>query len=255
VKITVPPVAQTEVVPVAGTAQGTAQLSVTAVGDGALQYRWFKDGVALSGATLSSVNVAATDTTALYSVQVTGNAGSLSLGSDDTLKVPVAVKLMTLPSVTSQPVDASATAGSSLSLTAQGSGGGTLSYQWQRYRGGIWTAVTGATTTTLTLNPVRPSDSGAYRLVVSNARDKAESQLANVAVRELDVISTQPVAQVVNPGDAAVFSVVAKGLDLSYQWRKNGVSIAGIRRLNCECSRMRRTRRRRIRRPVRERMM
>lgn len=41
-------------------------------------------------------------------------------------------------------------------------------------------------------------------------------------------ISSQPAAQVVNPGTSPVFSVVASSvLPLTYQWRKNGVNLSG----------------------------
>jgi hypothetical protein len=49
----------------------------------------------------------------------------------------------------------------------------------------------------------------------------------SLTVRESDVILSQPVGLTVNPGDAATFSVTAAGVDLGYQWRRNGTAISG----------------------------
>jgi FtsP/CotA-like multicopper oxidase with cupredoxin domain len=142
------------------------------------------------------------------------------------------VRLLPLPQLAAngQPQDVSLTAGGSALLRAQALEAGTLSYQWQRLRAGRWSDITGATDVQLSLSPTQPTDSGLYRLLVQNARGSVYSREAAVAVRELDVIDPngQPAPLVVvNPGNVAVFSVVAKGSDLSYQWRRNGTPIAG----------------------------
>jgi hypothetical protein len=130
----------------------------------------------------------------------------------------------------SQPADSVVVvAGGSVALSREAQGGGTIQYQWERQRSGRWSAVTGATSNVLALATVRLSDEGAYRLSATNARsvEPVLSATINLTVREVDVITSQPVSVSVNPGDAAVFEVKAKGVDLVYQWRKNGVDVPG----------------------------
>lgn len=47
------------------------------------------------------------------------------------------------------------------------------------------------------------------------------------ATETLPTISTQPQSQTAAPGGALTFSVAAGGTNLSYQWQRNGVAIAG----------------------------
>jgi hypothetical protein len=54
------------------------------------------------------------------------------------------------------------------------------------------------------------------------------SSVAVLTINESPVITSQPVAsQSVCEGSGASFSVTATGTGLSYQWKKNGVDIAG----------------------------
>jgi hypothetical protein len=110
-------------------------------------------------------------------------------------------------------------------------GGGFLVYNWERERAGRWSVIPGAMGPVLVLTGLRASDTGLYRVSVSNARGLETSASALLTVREVDVIVRQPLADItgsrrVNPGDAAVLEVGAVGTDLSYQWRKNGVALS-----------------------------
>lgn len=70
------------------------------------------------------------------------------------------------PSISSQPQGASKTVGQSLSLsvTATVSDGGTMSYQWKKNG----TNISGATSSTFSINSVALSDAGDYSVVVTN---------------------------------------------------------------------------------------
>jgi len=111
------------------------------------------------------------------------------------------------------------------SVTAQGTT--PLSYQWRK--GG--TAITGATGSTYTINPVAPTDDGNYTVLVSNVSSPAgvSSNIVNLAVNAAvsNVVATRtPASSPVANGQVVTFSVTANGASpLSYQWRKNGTNI------------------------------
>ncbi|NBV86416.1 MAG: hypothetical protein EBS01_09185, partial [Verrucomicrobia bacterium] len=115
--------------------------------------------------------------------------------------------------------------GSLTFLRTVAQGGGDLVFGWERERGDRWSALPGVNTSELALSGLRQSDAGRYRAFVSNARGSATSASATLTVREVDVVTKPPLASTVNPGDMASFTVGASGVDLTYQWRKDGVAI------------------------------
>lgn len=80
-------------------------------------------------------------------------------------------------------------------IVALPAGTGTLTYQWHRNTGSGYALISGATTDTLTLNPAALTDSGQYRVVVTD--DIAPSTSRSVVV---NVVST--LTDVTSPGDA-----------------------------------------------------
>ena len=65
-------------------------------------------------------------------------------------------------------------------------------------------------------------------MVVSNSAGSVTSSPATLTVRSAPRITTQPASQTVAAGQSATFSVTATGTaPITYQWRKNGVAIAG----------------------------
>ncbi len=75
------------------------------------------------------------------------------------------------PTITRQPVAQSAAAGSNVVLTAGASGVPTPTFQW--HKNGV--AIAGATSATLSLVAVRPTDAGSYSVVATNAGGAVES--------------------------------------------------------------------------------
>jgi trimeric autotransporter adhesin len=196
-----------------------AAFSVTATGSGSLTYQWRKAGVAIPGATASSLNfssVAASDA-ANYDVIVTGNCGS------DT-STAVSLTVNAGPAITTQPVSQLACAGGSATFTVTATGSN-LTYQWRK--AGV--AITGATSSTLTINPVNATDTASYDVVVSgNCGGAVNSSTVTLSFKTATSITTQPVPQTVCALATTTMSVSAAGSGvLSYQWRKNGVNISG----------------------------
>lgn len=126
------------------------------------------------------------------------------------------------PVITSQPASATVFAGqaASFSVTASGT---SLTYQWQK--GG--TNVSGGTAATLSLASAATGDAGSYTVVVSNAGGSVTSSAATLAVNGPPAISTQPANASATAGGTATFSVTATGLQLTYQWKRNGTAVTG----------------------------
>jgi hypothetical protein len=126
-----------------------------------------------------------------------------------------------------QPQSASVSEGGYAVLQAVARGQAPMRYQWQR--NGV--DVAGATTSVLVIDPVGNADNGAtYRVVASNAVGSAPSDNAMLTVASLPpAIGGQPQPASVVAGADATFTVqmLAQGAPLSYQWRRNGVDIAG----------------------------
>ena len=131
----------------------------------------------------------------------------------------------TLPTITTQPASQTATAGETVSFTLAATGSPTPTIQWRRNGGNI----SGATSSTLTLPGVTTANAGSYTAVISNSAGSVTTEAATLTVNAVTapVISAQPVSQT-SAGGTVVFSVVASLSPApTYQWRKDGVNIAG----------------------------
>ncbi|MBI2512496.1 MAG: immunoglobulin domain-containing protein [Opitutae bacterium] len=221
--ITTQPAAQTV------TAGGAVSFSVAASGTAPLSYQWRKDGTAISGATSSTYSIAsaAASDAGTYSAVVSNSAGSAT-SNGATLTVNAA-NTTTAPSITTQPAAQTVTAGGAVSFSVAASGTAPLSYQWRK----DGTAISGATSSTYSIASAAASDAGTYSVVVSNSAGSATSNGATLTVNAANTttapsITTQPASVTVSPGQSATFSVAASGTaPLSYQWRKDGATIAG----------------------------
>ena len=198
--------------------------SVTATGSATLSYQWYKNTLAISGATLSSYSINSTSQSDAgnYSVMVTNNAGSVN-SSIATLTVSNPV---VAPSIINQPASQSVNTGNTASFSVSASGTSPFAYQW--YKNGI--AISGATNTTYTIAAAASADLGNYTVTVTNSAGSITSNTANLSVNQVvlsPVITTQPVSQSVITGSAVLLSVGATGSSMSYQWYYNSVAIFG----------------------------
>ena len=209
------------------TAPAAATFSVAATGDAPLSYQWRRNGVAIGGATSTSYVIATTtmaDNGAQFDVIVSNAAGTLTSAPATLTVLPTPVP----PSITTQPANVTVTAPAAANFSVVATGDAPLAYQWRR--NGI--AIGGATSSSYSLNPTAVSDSGAtFDVVVTNGAGTATSAVATLTVNAANVppsITTQPASTTVTAPGAATFSVVATGTaPLSYQWKRNGVNIAG----------------------------
>ena len=148
---------------------------------------------------------------------VTCNAAILTVNA-----APVA------PSITTQPISQTVTAGQTASFSVAATGTSPLSYQWRKNS----VAICGATSSSYTTPATTNSDNRAqFTVMVSNTAGSVTSSAATLTVNAAPVapsISTQPSSQTVTAGQTASFSVAAAGTaPFSYQWKKNGTAISG----------------------------
>lgn len=198
----------------------TATFTVTAAGTAPLTYQWNKNGAAIGGATSASYTTpatAASDSGASFTVTVTNGLGSITSNAA-TLTVNV------VPTITTQPVSQTVTAGQTATFTVGATGSGTLTYQWKKNG----TAIGGATSASYTTPATVASDSGALFTVTVTGTNSITSNAATLTVNVPPSITTQPISKTVNVGQTATFSVTASGTaTLTYQWKKNGAAIGG----------------------------
>lgn len=178
----------------------TATFSITASGTG-LTYQWYKDGVPLvdassiSGSTSSILTIsslATGDASNNYYCIVSGTAPCSAITSSSaTLVVNTFASISVQPTPT-QTICADLFA--SFFITASG---GNLSYQW--YRGATMLIdggpITGATTNTLTINPITAADAATdYYCVVSNScTPSLSSNNAELIINETPLIPDQTI--------------------------------------------------------------
>ncbi|MEO5803498.1 MAG: immunoglobulin domain-containing protein [Verrucomicrobiota bacterium] len=202
-----------------------ATFSISATGSDPLNYQWRKnsllisDGGNISGATSTTLmiaNVLAADA-GTYSVVVTN-----SLGSTNSLNATLTV---IDPVIDTQPLSRANAPGTTATFSVVAAGTAPISYQWRKDNVDLSNAgnVSGATSSTLTLNNVSPGDAANYAVVVSNFFGSVTSSPAMLILIDPPGIVTQPQSLTNHAGTVATFSVVASGTaPLNYQWRFNG---------------------------------
>ena len=149
-------------------------LTVSASGTAPLYYQWQKNGIAISGATASTLSFGsaqATDTGS-YTVTVSNGAGAVTSATANLTVTAVG------PAITSNPTSQAVTAGASVSFTVTATGTPPLSYQWRKNG----TAITSATGSSFTIPSAQAGDAATYTVFVSNVAGSVLSSGAILTV-------------------------------------------------------------------------
>ena len=211
---------------------------VTAYGSSPLYGQWYKDGVAIAGASdiagssppavvtnafvLAVTNVDYSDA-GFYACVVTNRLGTISNGAR-------LVVTEQPPLILQQPADLVVGRDDPATLTVVATGGN-LVYRWYKATTptGASNIILGASGTNLTFSPSYLTNSGYYSVVVSNSAGRAYSRVARLLVSAAPpVITVQPTNLTVVAGTSVTLSVTATGAPVMlYQWFKDGDPIVG----------------------------
>jgi alpha-tubulin suppressor-like RCC1 family protein len=153
---------------------GTTRLQVSAFGAGTLTYQWLFNGSSVVGATNSVLiltNVQ-TNQAGVYSVVV---ANSLGAATNSTT-LSVAPLLMT-----QKPESLLALVGTTVTLSGEASGVGSIRYQW-KFNG---VDIPGATNSVFAITNVQLNQGGAYALIASNTAAVVQSDQAVLSLSQV----------------------------------------------------------------------
>ena len=157
-----------------------------------------------------------------YFVSVTNSSGAVTSAVANLTVTEAA------PTITTQPQDLIVIPTQPTTFNVVAIGSEPLSYQWYYNTNSL---LTNATSSTLTISNVQPSDAGIYSVIVSNPISTATSSNAILTVNTnpvAPIFILQPAAFAARVGDNASFSGAAIGAQpINYQWNANGAPIAG----------------------------
>jgi len=153
---------------------GSPSVSIPAIVTGASFVQWYGNGKYLmEGSHITGVNTAtlsiASPTAAdngPYQFQMLGVCGQKVMSNACYLAVVTSLDDVT---IVQHPLNQTVAAGLPASFSVLVAGGGTPTYQWQRYAAGqkIWVSVAGAIASTHAIGSVTPADYGDYRCVIT----------------------------------------------------------------------------------------
>ena len=208
-------------------------LSVGAIGDGPLDYEWFKDDVPITEARSAQyvIPYATPGDAGAYRVKVTNHNGHTY---SNVATVTVATPLV----ITTQPADQLVNDGSTAHFSVQTESGAPLTYQWQiKLRGdSSWsnlsdaTGIQGSAAQFFSITASLARHGAQFRCVVTNIAGSMTSSPAKLVVRQAVTAAVSGSARtVLTMGQAVAFTTTASsaiGAPLSYQWKKGNRPIA-----------------------------
>jgi hypothetical protein len=166
------------------TAGTTATFSVVAAGTAPLSYQWQKNGSAIANApnspSYTTSVLAASDNGSAFRVVVSNGVNPPATSNSATLTVnPAAVA----PTITTQPVNVTATAGQNATFTVVASGTPAPTYQWQNVVNNNATNIAGATSASYSIPSTTTGQSGMqFQVVVSNSAGSQTSSVVTLTV-------------------------------------------------------------------------
>ncbi len=213
----------------------SGSLSVGAVGSPILRYQWRQNGVNLGGPSTSpffNITNAQSSNAGQYDVIVSHTASAATVTSTS-VTVSVSSSLPG-PVITQQPAAEHAPLGGSASFNVSVDQPNEYSFQWMTetvagsnsfvnlVNGG---GVSGATTATLNLSAIQDHQFKKYQVRLTRNTQTINSVAVDLIQIPTLSITSDPSNLVAAEGSNRVFSVVAEGSELTYQWYKqNGAA-------------------------------
>ncbi|EEF60560.1 beta strand repeat-containing protein [Pedosphaera parvula] len=217
--INIPPSITQEPVSQIVTVGNNATFTVAADGSPAPTFQWWFAGAPIADATQSSFALANAQPNQAgeYWLVASNVAGSVTSSIVSlTVNIPAGID--------QQPISQSVTIGGNATFSVTATGTAPLNYQWS-FNG---LPIPGATDSSYSVLNAQTSNAGSYAVVVSNVAGSVVSSIVSLAVNIPPSITQQPVSQTIIKGSTATFSVTTTGTaPMGYQWRFNGLPIAG----------------------------
>lgn len=193
-------------------------ITAEATGSANLSYSYRRNGVhVIGGNNMTSYTIpnATSANSGVWTVEVSNACGSV-------ISNAATIVVGTPATITAQPAGQNLCAGNNYTLNVTTTGD-VASYQWRK--DGV--NIPGATSATLNLTSVTPSDLGNYSVVLVDAcGNTLTSTNAFITVTPLISITSQPTGGTVCEGTNFTLAVSAFDVD-TYQWTFNGSPIAG----------------------------
>ncbi len=212
---------------------GTSAQFTSAITNGGTTpgYQWKKNGVNISGATLSSYTTNALANGDVISLQLTSNATCVSSANATSNSITMTVNATVTPGVSVSADNTTVCAGGTVTFTATPTNGGTTpTYQWKK--NGV--NITGATSATYALTSPANNDVISVTMTSNAACTSttvASSNNVTITVSSSIVPSVSIVADATTVCSGTTVNFTATptngGTTPTYQWKKNGVNING----------------------------
>ncbi|MBM3847103.1 MAG: hypothetical protein FJ405_12570, partial [Verrucomicrobia bacterium] len=191
-------------------------LAFSISGSEPMEYRWFHDGLPLSGQRSRDLNIPSIgflDWGAYQ--QVAMNASGAAISSTQTVIVQQTAVFLR------QPVSRNVLPGSNVTFTVTASGQGRLRYQWL-YNDQM---IPDATNSSFQVRAVTPANEGEYRALVTDDVAPVLSDAAMLAVFDRPQILSQPQPVAVLAGETASFTVRVGGRSpFGYRWQRASIT-------------------------------
>lgn len=205
--------------PIVACEGASVALTVVAAGSGPVTYQWKRGNAIVPGETAATLRFASLSPAdaGSYTCDVVAACGAATSAA-------AAVTVQTGPVWVLQPGPVTICEGLSAHLSAEATGTGPLSYQWQH--NGI--DLPGATEPVLTFSPVAATHAGDYTCTATGACGTISSSAATLTVQSPLAASQQPEAITDCEGRPAVLSFNVNGTGpISYQWKRDDADIPG----------------------------
>ncbi len=170
------PTVTTQPVNVSVAAGALATFTAAFSGTPAPSRQWFRNGVAISGATGLSYSLTTVlgDSGAVFTCTATNSAGSVTTNA----AVLTVTALAVAPSITTQPAPQSSLVGSPVTFSVVAAGTSPLAYQWLRNGA----AIAGATSDSYTFTPGIEDNGADFSVTVTNGAGNVTSSPATLTV-------------------------------------------------------------------------
>lgn len=190
----------------ANTSEGIVNLMANPYG---YAYQWYKDDVAVTGATASALTISSAAQNGVYKLGISMPGYGEVTSNTFEINVPLAPVVISGDTILCE--------GSPVILTSNQSNAA-YTYQW--YKDAV--AIAGETTSTLSA-----TTEGQYYIVVTGGNCFVQSNTITLTEAEITISSTDPETDVIIPGETKTRTVTTNAVTPAFSWQKDGAPLSG----------------------------